>query len=435
MHELKEKLARALKAARDIAAKAEAEGRDFDAEERENLKKALDEAAEIKKQIKARQDADGGLTAALKELGDDLAGILGDDEKPATPGPGQPGEGSTLGEKFLNSPEFTAWMKSFGGRIPDNLKGIQSPPVSFRGLKGLITGDSSTSAGALVVPGQSGIFDTGIFQRPLTIRDLVTNGTTTSDAVEYVRVTGFTNSAASVPEAVTAAAVGGGVTEADAGVKPESGITMQRVSAPVVTIAHWIPATRRALSDAGQLRTLIDNFLRYGLEEELEDQMVNGDGMDDELEGLATVSNVQVQTFETDALVTTRKARTKVRVGGRATPTAYVMHPLDWEQIELSRENDNGSFYYGGPASLAVPRLWGLPVVESEAVPQGTAYVADWRQAVLWDREQASISVSDSHADFFVRNLVAILAELRVAFGVIRPQAFCQIALSAGSSS
>src|SRR5690606_6114031 len=158
---------------------------------------------------------------------------------------------------------------------------------------------------------------------------------------------------------------------------------------------------------------------RYGLEEELEDQMVNGDGMDDELEGLATVSNAQVQTFETDALVTTRKARTKVRVGGRATPTAYVMHPLDWEQIELSRENDNGSFYYGGPASLAVPRLWGLPVVESEAVPQGTAYVADWRQAVLWDREQASISVSDSHADFFVRNLAAILAELRVAFGVI----------------
>jgi hypothetical protein len=50
---------------------------------------------------------------------------------------------------------------------------------------------------------------------------------------------------------------------------------------------------------------------------------------------------------------------------------------------------------------------------------------------MLWDREQAAISVSDSHADFFVRNLIAILAELRAAFGVIRPPAFVAIDLDA----
>jgi HK97 family phage major capsid protein len=52
-------------------------------------------------------------------------------------------------------------------------------------------------------------------------------------------------------------------------------------------------------------------------------------------------------------------------------------------------------------------------------------------QAVLWDREQAAVQVSDSHADFFVRNLVAILAEMRAAFGVIRPKAFVVIDLTA----
>jgi HK97 family phage major capsid protein len=73
--------------------------------------------------------------------------------------------------------------------------------------------------------------------------------------------------------------------------------------------------------------------------------------------------------------------------------------------------------------------LWGLPVVESEAIAAGTAYVADWKWAVLWDREQASVQVTDSHADFFIRNLVAILVELRAAFGILRPSAFVKITL------
>ena len=39
--------------------------------------------------------------------------------------------------------------------------------------------------------------------------------------------------------------------------------------------------------------------------------------------------------------------------------------------------------------------------------------------------------LSDSHEDYFVRNLVAVLAEMRAAFGVIRPKAFVSIDLTA----
>ena len=35
--------------------------------------------------------------------------------------------------------------------------------------------------------------------------------------------------------------------------------------------------------------------------------------------------------------------------------------------------------------------------------------------------------VSDQHSDFFTRNLLAILAEMRAAFGVLDPQAFCTV--------
>jgi HK97 family phage major capsid protein len=70
-----------------------------------------------------------------------------------------------------------------------------------------------------------------------------------------------------------------------------------------------------------------------------------------------------------------------------------------------------------------------LPVIESEAVAPKTAWCAAWNYGVVYDREQATVTATDSHADFFVRNLVAILAEMRAAFAIMRPSAFVKITL------
>ena len=40
------------------------------------------------------------------------------------------------------------------------------------------------------------------------------------------------------------------------------------------------------------------------------------------------------------------------------------------------------------------------------------------QRAKLADREQATIRVSDSHSDFFTRNMIAVLAEARAALGI-----------------
>jgi HK97 family phage major capsid protein len=142
------------------------------------------------------------------------------------------------------------------------------------------------------------------------------------------------------------------------------------------------------------------------------------------------VTGTTSQAFATDLLTTLRQARTKVRVTGRATPTAYVMHPNDWEDLDLLQDNE-ARYYFGGPSVLGTPRLWGLPVVESEGMTEGTAMVADWRLLVLWDREAANILISDSHSDFFVRNMLAVLAEMRAALGCLRPSAFVEVDLTA----
>lgn len=397
---------------------------------------------DVMKEVKTRHERISGLKLDLERLreSEDIARLTADTKVAFT----QPANANglvlpngnsaqakaaqaqlSIGRRFTESSEFKDWIKQVApqGHIPESFKGFHSPPLTLEGvsLKNLITGASDTQGGAFV---SNDILNVLVeaSRRPLTLLDIITRGETDSDTVEYVRVTSETNAAAPTAEATAATGTSGS--------KPESAVAFVKVTESVKTIAHWIPVTKRALSDARQLRTYIDNFLRFGLEEELEDQIATGDGVGENFTGIANTSNTQSQAFDTSILVTARKARTLVATVGRSTPTAYVMNPLDWEKFDLMTDNEN-RYYFGGPTTIGTPRLWGLPVVESEAIPEGTMYVGDWRMAVLWDREQMNISVSDSHSDFFIRNLVAILAEMRAAFGVLRPAAFVEVDLTA----
>lgn len=419
----KAKLQAALLKMQGLADLAEKENRDFTADERQQLNGWMTEAKAAREAITAAE-GDAALRKAIADLGADLPA---DTDPTAAPGTkGNANNGKTIGQVFHAAPDYQGWLKEVApdGRIPDSMKGLRSPTIAF---KDLLTGASDTSGGALVVNDQTQII-VPYGRRPLTFMDVITQGTTSSDTVDYVRVTGETNNAANVAEAT---ATGDG-----SGVKPESGMTLVRITEPVKTTAHWIPATKRALSDAGQLRTLIDNFLRYGLMQVWEDQAINGDGVGENFTGLDTVSGTQDQNWDTDILVTTRKAKTKVKTVGRRVPTTYVLNPADWETIQLKRDDSGatagtGGFLFGGPSGPQAQSLWGLPVVECEAVPQGWGWVGAFNEIVYWNREQASIQVSDQHADFFIRNLVAILAEQRGAYGILKPDAFVEMDLTA----
>ncbi|MFI0914313.1 phage major capsid protein [Streptomyces abikoensis] len=420
--ELTDQLKHHLEAARAIAAQAEDQDRDFTDDERGQINEHMAKAKEAKAALeKAR--ADGALRQAIADLGEGIAMAEPSGEKRTPSGLIVPDGAKTLGEHFTASPEYKALLETAPNGTFGKDHRVQSRPV---GYKTLITGASDTSAGALVMDDRRGLMvGADAFQRPLVLRDVVTAGTTTSDSIEYVRMTGATNAAAPVAEATA--------TSGSSGTKPESAMTWAKVTTPVRTIAHWLPLTKRALSDAAQVRTIIDSYLRYGLEEELEDQMIAGDGTGENFTGLANTSGVQAPTFTTETNLTRlRRGKTLVRTVGRSVANAYVMHPNDVEGLDLLTDNE-ARYYFGGPAGTIGGNtpLWNLPIVESEAVPSGTAYIGDWRKAILWDREQASVTMTDSHSDFFIRNMVAILAEMRAAFGIIQPNAFVKISLAA----
>ncbi len=421
-----EQLQKALLGARDICDLAETEKRDFTAEERTQVAAMLVDAKRLKDEIKIA-DADAGLRKQIEDLAGEFAASI-KSQLPAAAA----GAGDSLGQRFAESPAFKAWLQQVapGGRVPDSVRGITSPPVQFEGLfKDLVTGVSDASAGAFVETDYTGVYEP-LGRYPLNALGLFARRTTTSDLVEFVRQTLRVQQAAPVAEAnVTTYA---GSTGEISGEKPEGAMTFEKVQEPVKTIAVWIPATKRALSDAAQIRGIIDQELRDDLMEELEDQLLNGDGVGENFTGVFNTAGILTQAWDTDLLTTSRKAITYLQVTGRSRATAWVLHPEDWETVELLQDGDN-RYYWGGPMVQGRAQLWSVPVVTSQSLTQGTALLGDFRKGVIWDREAASIQVSDSHSDFFIRNMVAILAEMRAAFGVIRPSAFVTVDMESGS--
>jgi HK97 family phage major capsid protein len=381
-------------------------------EEKEAVMTANKEAEEIEHQLKDLLEVEG-----LRKKAADYKTPAGQPMFPNGEKPTQKQEAfiqKTWADEVLQDADFKAWHDEIAGKSMSDKVRIQSPAVE---MKNLLTGASSTSAGAFVVNDRTGIYDAA-FHRPITLLDLIPKMTTDSDTVEWVRQTTFTNDAAETAEATTVSN----------GEKPESDFAYAVVSTGVVNIAHWVPITRRALADAGQVRGYVENDLRYGIDERLEDQVYGGTGGTD-LTGIEQTANTSTQAWDTDILKTTRKARTKVRTLGRATPNAYAMHPTDWETIDLLQDNE-ARYFFGGPSALGNPRLWGLPVVESEAITVGAGLCADFNMCRLWDRQQTIVMATDSHSDFFTRNIIVLLAEKRVAFGVIRPAAFVEVDLA-----
>ncbi|MFF2631964.1 phage major capsid protein [Microbacterium sp. NPDC058021] len=429
---IKERMGAALKTARDISELAEREGRDLTAEENEKATAALLDYKAAKKDFERTQSTEQ-LKSALSEIGMDL-GLEPAGEKAAPTAFHQPKKLKSIGQMFAESTEYKSMMSQFAdGRINEKAR-VQSAPM---GVKALVTGASDTSGGAFVQNDVQGILEL-LGRRELTLRDLISVRQTESDTVEFVQQTTQATSAAPVPEATSSAAptapgtAGALVNNAGGGYKPEGSIAFLKVTATVKTIAEWVPATKRGLADAAQLRGLIDDELRADLAEEEEDQILNGSGTGENLTGILNTSGIQTQAWNTDLLTTIRKAKTKARTVGRVRPNAILLNPEDAERLDLLKGTSNDHFYGPGPfASSGIQTVWGMPYVESEAIAAGVGLVGDYTKAVLWDREQASITATDSHADFFIRNLVAILGEERVAFGVTRPKAFVSVDLTA----
>jgi HK97 family phage major capsid protein len=390
--------------AKQIAAAAAAEGRALTAEERETVESAIAGAKAVK------QDAE--LRAAVESLGAELGSV-----KPQEEGK----KARTAGERLLADGSFRHWLNGATANGVVDAKSVpNSPSVPVGGLKATITGASDDYAGSLIDAQRYAPVEAA-YARELNVLSLLTLASTTSDAVEFARVLNY-----GAGDSVNAAAPKAEGTAGD-----ESTMKFVKMTANVRDVRTFIPASVRALNDAAQLQSLVDAFIRSSILDEVADQVINGDGLGENMEGLLEVSGTQSQAFDTDLITTIRKAIRKVRHTGNGRPSAVLLNPADDEQIDLL--NDSGVFLFGGPAGAATPTIWGVPRVVDAAVPEGTAIVGDFRAAVLWERQPVTVAVYPQHSDYAVRGLVAVSGNARAAFGVLNPAKFVIADLTSGS--
>lgn len=359
-------------------------------------------AEDAQKQIKLHSEMSAETKASVDKLlitqGELNARLMAAEQlmvKMETQGQGHYEAPKSMGQMVIESDVFA----NFSG------KGTFTVPV-----KNAIT-SLVGSAGTLIEPQRLGIISRQ--DQRLAVRDLLTWGRTTSNSIEYVRELLFTSNVDVVSENPTAD-------------KPESHLTFELDSAPVATIAHWVNASKQVLADVAMLASYIDGRLRYGLKIKEEAQLLKGSGVGLNITGLVTAATayanpgvtVQVET----AIDRLRLAMLQVTLA-EYEADGIVLSPIDWCEIELTKTTDN-QYLFTSPSGLTTPGLWGRPVVSSQSMTAGDFLVGAFAMAAQgWDREDVTVTVSTENKDNFVKNMVTILCEERIALTIFRPEA------------
>lgn len=369
-------------AVREIAEKALAEA-EKGTPLSETAKELADEAISGMNEAKARLDELEQKVARQREE---------NDERP-----------QSAGEIFVANEEVKAFMAdpSAGKRVGAEVKAIITS----------LTTAADGSAGDLIVPMRAPIVDP--VKRKLTVRDLLTPGRTSSNAIQYPKETGFTNSAAAHSETSGAT-------------KPQSEMQFDLVTSSVVTIAHFVIAHRNILDDVPMLQSYIDGRLRYGLGYVEDNALLNGAGSPD-LNGIytqATASTANLAIVAAPTKLDVLRAAMLQAALANIPPTGIVVNPTDWFGIETTKDTA-GAYIIGNPQDGTNPRLWGLPVVETPAMTVDKFLVGAFRYgAQIFDRMDARVEISTEDASNFRQNLVTILCEERLALAVYNTLAF-----------
>lgn len=355
-------------------------------------KKAVDDALTKHNDLAKKH---GELSARIVEIEQSLAQRKQEVDPPPA---------KTLGELFVENERVKAFNSATRGAVRVQIN--RADIMNVTGTVGSNTSLANSLVSTLRVPGI-----VAPPERKLTIRDLVAPGETSQGMVEYVQETGFTNAAAVVTEGSS---------------KPYSDLTFELKHAPVRTIAHLFKASRQILDDAPALRSYIDARARYGLRLEEEDELLNGDGTGAHIKGLipsATPFNAAFVVEAKQRIDTIRLAILQVFLA-EFPASGIVLNPTDWAAIQLLKDSQE-RYIIGNPQDGNTPRLWSLPVVETQAMTANDFLVGAFNMgAQIFDRMEIEVLLSTENSTDFEKNMVTIRAEERVALAIYRPEAF-----------
>lgn len=264
-------------------------------------------------------------------------------------------------------------------------------------------------------------------RQPLRLRNLLTVIPVQTDSVKYGQQTLRDNKAKIVAEGTA---------------KPYSNYKWENATATVEVIAHLAKLTLQALADAPRLAAEVESEMRFGLALAEEDEILNGDGTTDHLDGLmnnATAYAIPVGMDGTNVLTPIdrlRVAMLQIHLA-YAVPDGHVLNPINVAEIDLLRRDPDqgGGYLFSRPdGDTGVARAWRLPIVESPSMVVNEFLTGAFKYSVhLYQRQGATVAISTENDKDFENNQATMRCESRIGLGVRRPYGLVAGNLKGGS--
>jgi len=397
------------KRARDIASAAEAAGRGLEKEEKLQIDGILQEVTELTTKI-ADQDDNQRLLDAI----DAASGTASADPTVA------PEEAKTIGDAFVRSAGFAA-LKARGFAGTWTSGPVEIGQKLTDGVNTVVSiGDAS---GALPLQPQLAPLLPPIEQSP-TVAALFSSGVTGQNLIVYLEETTTTPGVMSGPYSTSAAAVRTAVLTSEGTSKPAAYVNFTKRSVNVEKLAAFLPISEEMLEDEPAIASYVNSRLRMFVVQAEEARILARLNV-----GIGTAGYAEIGG--NNMLDSVMAGITSVRLEGGLEPDGLLINPVDYAKMAIAKASTGGDYFGGGPFSAFSASPWGLRTVSTAAVAQGSPIVGAFRDgAQIWRKGGLTVEASNSHQDYFVRNLVAIRAEERFALAVYRPLAFQKLFLT-----
>lgn len=203
---------------------------------------------------------------------------------------------------------------------------------------------------------------------------------------------------------------------------------------PLQKIAAYLKESDELLSDAAFIESAVRGRGVYefnrAVETYLVDELLDTSGVQS---GESTISFDNILAAKQDIFADTGYA-----------PDVLLINPADWSTL-LQSKDSRGQYMLGGPAYGPYgngayngnPHIWGLTVVESAGVPEGACVVGAFKagaSVVNKASEGLRVEVSNSDQDDFIKNIITVRIEERLALAVRVPAAFEVVGTPTGAT-
>lgn len=360
-----------------------------------NDAEAIEEGEKLQQEIETK-------TAEIKQADAKakLLGVIGSTDKKEDTGMGEVKQAATIGEHFANHvkaagdintrEKFTVAAPLFEKAYND----IQKTPTTSGVSAYATTYDRNVVTGPRI---------------PLVVRDLFGSETISGSTLIYLVEGDMEGSPAVTNEAAAKARVH----FKDPAIKT---VSLDKITA-------YIKESEEYIHDYKFLATAINGRLLYELQLKIQDKLIydllNTSGIQsDSLGWGATAKASEIADLIYGAAM-------DVQQESGFAADGILINPKDWKDIRLGKDGED-RYYGGGYFGDGRPdNIWGIPACVTTAVDAGTIVVGAFKTCgSVVNSEGVRIESTNTDQDDFIKNLMTIRCEERLALAIRRPKGF-----------